>query len=80
MHLYNLYVNKQQSGIQLKVGDTARESLANGDKHRSSHDQLIGMLSARNRIEASRYIQGLVGQAIARDMRITKSTRGETGP
>ena len=77
MKLYNIYLRSLTHGIEIKVGDTARDSLANGgDKHRSSRDNLIGYISGCNRVEVTKVVQAAVGRALAGNAGLLKNNQG----
>ena len=74
MKLYNVYTNCQSAGIQVKVGDMTRCKV---DKHKASHDQLVGFISARNRADGARIVQELVSKSIRSGMRFQNQGRSK---
>ena len=69
MHLYNLYLRQRGDGVLIKVGDLAKIPM---DKHRLDGDHAVGYISGRNRRDAIKAIEGIVGSAIANSGRILK--------
>lgn len=77
MKLYNIYLRQLEYGIEIKVGDTARGSLANGDRHQAGRDNLIGYYSGRNRKGVANEISKCIGLALANNGRLVKNGRKE---